>query len=161
MLPDGSLVEGLEVFRRAYAAVGLGWLLAPTRWPLVRDVAEAGYRLFARNRLRSTGRGRSECASDRCRIPEREPHEHGAANGAAGLRGRTEHRVPLRDDDERSTRDAAERSTRDVAERRARLRRVQSLPPDLGHVCRQVWEEVRGSEVQDVPMEMSPGDMDH
>ena len=26
-LPDGTVVEGLEVFRRAYAAVGLGWLV--------------------------------------------------------------------------------------------------------------------------------------
>jgi len=64
-LPDGTVVEGLEVFRRAYAAVGLGWLLAPTRWPLLRDVAEAGYRIFARNRLRWTGR-HAECADDRC-----------------------------------------------------------------------------------------------
>ncbi len=55
-LPDGRVIEGLEVFRRAYAAVGLGWLLAPTRWPGLRRVAEAGYRWFARNRLRLTGR---------------------------------------------------------------------------------------------------------
>lgn len=65
VLPDGSLVEGLEVFRRAYAAVGLGWLLAPTRWPLLRDVAEAGYRIFARNRLRWTGRANA-CESGHC-----------------------------------------------------------------------------------------------
>ena len=29
VLPDGSVVEGVEVFRRASSAVGLGWLLAP------------------------------------------------------------------------------------------------------------------------------------
>ena len=61
VLPDGTVVEGLEVFRRAYAAVGLGWLLAPTRWPGLRRVADAAYRWFARNRLRLTGR-RDECA---------------------------------------------------------------------------------------------------
>ena len=61
-LPDGRLLEGLEVFRRAYAAVGLGWLLAPTRWPLLRPLADAAYRWFARNRLRLTGRGGAECA---------------------------------------------------------------------------------------------------
>jgi len=61
VLPDGTLVEGIEVFRRAYAAVGLGWLLAPTRWPLLRPLAEAAYRWFARNRLRLTRR-RDDCS---------------------------------------------------------------------------------------------------
>jgi predicted DCC family thiol-disulfide oxidoreductase YuxK len=62
-LPDGRLVEGMEVFRRAYAAVGLGWLLAPTRWPGLRRLADFAYRWFARNRLRWTGRARS-CACE-------------------------------------------------------------------------------------------------
>jgi predicted DCC family thiol-disulfide oxidoreductase YuxK len=61
VLPDGSLVEGLEVFRRAWGAVGLGWLLAPTRWPLLAPLAEAAYRAFARNRLRITGRAVARC----------------------------------------------------------------------------------------------------
>lgn len=56
VLPDGALIEGVEVFRRAYGAVGLGWLVAPTRWPGLRRLAEAAYRAFARNRLRLTGR---------------------------------------------------------------------------------------------------------
>jgi predicted DCC family thiol-disulfide oxidoreductase YuxK len=56
MLPDGTVVEGVDVFRRAYAAVGLGWLLAPTRWPGFRYLADLAYRIFARNRLRWTGR---------------------------------------------------------------------------------------------------------
>jgi predicted DCC family thiol-disulfide oxidoreductase YuxK len=64
-LPDGTLVEGMEVFRRAYAAVGLGWLLAPTAWPGLRSLADAGYRLFARNRLRWTGR-KHACTDGRC-----------------------------------------------------------------------------------------------
>jgi len=63
--PDGSLVTGMEVFRRAYAAVGLGWLLAPTGWPLPRPLFDAGYRWFARNRLRLTGRARA-CAAGAC-----------------------------------------------------------------------------------------------
>ena len=67
VLPDGSLVEGMEVFRRAYAAVGLGWLLAPTRWPVLRRIADACYRWFARNRLRLTGR-RDACATERCQV---------------------------------------------------------------------------------------------
>ena len=74
VLPDGTLVEGVEVFRRAYAAVGLGWLVAPTRWPLVRPLADAAYRWFARNRLRLTGRG-EVCNTDRCPV-----HTPGAAD---------------------------------------------------------------------------------
>lgn len=56
ILPDGRVVEGVEVFRRVYAAVGLGWLMAPSRWPGVGRLYEWGYDLFARNRLRLTGR---------------------------------------------------------------------------------------------------------
>ncbi len=54
--PDGTVVEGVEVFRRAYAAVGRGWLLAWTGWPGLSWLADAAYRWFARNRLRLTGR---------------------------------------------------------------------------------------------------------
>ena len=68
-LPDGEWIEGMEVFRRAYGAVGLGWLLAPTRWPGLRRLADAAYRVFARNRLRWTGR--DSCEGERCALPER------------------------------------------------------------------------------------------
>lgn len=64
-LPDGQLVEGVEVFRRLYGAVGLGWLVAPTRWPGISHALEWGYRLFARHRLRLTGR----CVDGVCAIP--------------------------------------------------------------------------------------------
>jgi predicted DCC family thiol-disulfide oxidoreductase YuxK len=64
VLPDGSVLEGMEVFRRAYGAVGLGWILAPTRWPVVRPLADAAYRWFARNRRRLTGR--PDNCGDRC-----------------------------------------------------------------------------------------------
>jgi len=68
VLPDGTLVEGVEVFRQAYAAVGLGWLVAPTRWPGLRRLADLAYRVFARNRLRWTGRA-SACDVGRCSPP--------------------------------------------------------------------------------------------
>ena len=67
VLPDGSVIEGVEVFRRAYAAVGLGWLVAPTRWPLLRPLTAAAYRWLARNRLRLTGRN-EVCSTDRCNV---------------------------------------------------------------------------------------------
>jgi predicted DCC family thiol-disulfide oxidoreductase YuxK len=66
ILPDGGIVDGVEVFRRLYAAVGLGWILAPTRWPVLRPLADAAYRWFARHRLRITGRADAACESNRC-----------------------------------------------------------------------------------------------
>ncbi len=47
---DGTLIEGPEVFRLAIAAIGYGWLVAPTRWPVFRQITEVAYRWFARNR---------------------------------------------------------------------------------------------------------------
>ena len=73
VLPDGTRIEGVEVFRRLYGAVGLGWLVAPTRWPLFRPIFDAAYRAFARNRLRWTGRGDEaggRCAADTCAAPK-------------------------------------------------------------------------------------------
>ena len=66
--PDGAVVSGVEVFRRAYAAVGWGWLLAWTRWPVARPLVDACYRWFARNRMRLTFRSGDACATDRCRV---------------------------------------------------------------------------------------------
>ena len=65
---DGELVTGMEVFRRAYAAVGWGWLWAPTGWPGLKWLFDSCYRWFARNRLRLTGRKGEECDGDRCRV---------------------------------------------------------------------------------------------
>jgi len=70
VLPDGQVIEGMEVFRRAYAAVGLGWLLAPTKWPGLRALADWAYRFFARNRLSWTGRSCACEAIDSGRAPE-------------------------------------------------------------------------------------------
>jgi len=55
-LPDGSIIEGVEVFRRVYEAVGLGLLVRASRLPGISALTEAGYTLFAKNRLRLTGR---------------------------------------------------------------------------------------------------------
>jgi predicted DCC family thiol-disulfide oxidoreductase YuxK len=55
-LPDGTILEGVEVFRRVYEAVGLAWLARVSRWPGISALTEAGYALFAKNRLRLTGR---------------------------------------------------------------------------------------------------------
>ena len=67
MVPSGRLVKGMEVFRRAYEAVGLGWLLAPTNWPILRHFFDAGYEWLARNRLWLTGRW-THCHVGRCSV---------------------------------------------------------------------------------------------
>jgi predicted DCC family thiol-disulfide oxidoreductase YuxK len=59
-LPDGTWIRGVEVFRRLYAAVGLGSIVWMTRLPVVSRLLDGGYKLFARNRLKWTGR----CSSD-------------------------------------------------------------------------------------------------
>ena len=64
-LPDGSLIEGVEVFRRLYSAVGFRWIVAMTRWPGISHVMNLGYGIFARNRLRLTGR----CSNGTCDLP--------------------------------------------------------------------------------------------
>lgn len=69
VFPDGRVVTKVEAFRQAYQLVGLGWLLAPTRWPLLRHLADWGYECFARNRV-AIGRwfGGKRCESDRCKL---------------------------------------------------------------------------------------------
>lgn len=57
VLPDNSVVSGVEVFRRVYAAIGLGWMFEITNVPIIGRVADAIYDIWAENRLRLTGRG--------------------------------------------------------------------------------------------------------
>jgi predicted DCC family thiol-disulfide oxidoreductase YuxK len=63
---NGELIEGVEVFRELYAAVGLRRLAAFSRLPGIAWLAELGYRIFAKNRLRLPFRAKHECDSDRC-----------------------------------------------------------------------------------------------
>lgn len=57
VLPGGSVVTGVEVFRQTYKAIGLGWIFDLTSLPLVGKAADAIYDFWAENRLRITGRG--------------------------------------------------------------------------------------------------------
>jgi predicted DCC family thiol-disulfide oxidoreductase YuxK len=67
-LPDGTIVTGVEVFRKLYGAVGLGWLTAPTRWPGLRQLSDLAYQAFAKNRLKLTGR--CGTGDDACQLPD-------------------------------------------------------------------------------------------
>jgi predicted DCC family thiol-disulfide oxidoreductase YuxK len=69
VFPDGRKTQGMETFRQAYRAVGLGWLWAPTGWPVLRPIFDALYVLFARYRVRLGGLFGRSCEGDRCAVP--------------------------------------------------------------------------------------------
>jgi len=49
---DGTAVGGMEAVRSIFRHLGLGWLAAPTGWPVLRTLFDALYRFIARNRHR-------------------------------------------------------------------------------------------------------------
>lgn len=57
VLPDGSTVKNVEVFRRIYETLGMGWIYAVTKWPVIGPLADAAYGIWADLRLKVTGRG--------------------------------------------------------------------------------------------------------
>ena len=85
VLPDGTVIEGIDVFRRVYEALGMGWVYAATRWPVVGAIANKIYDLWAKLRLAATGRPDLDTiiavrqqrlqaqSSGRCRLGDRAP----------------------------------------------------------------------------------------
>lgn len=57
---DGTVIKNVEVFRRIYSILGIGWMYAPTRWPIVGPIVDKLYDIWADLRLRVTGRPRLE-----------------------------------------------------------------------------------------------------
>ncbi len=64
-LPDGTWIEGVEVFRQLYTAIGLGALAALTRLPGIAHLLDWTYAVFARNRRRVFGRCTAEACAPR------------------------------------------------------------------------------------------------
>ena len=62
---SGELVTGVEVFRQLYGRVGFRWAIGMTRLYGIRQALDSGYSLFARNRLKWTGR----CVDGECSVP--------------------------------------------------------------------------------------------
>ncbi|MEM6835921.1 MAG: DUF393 domain-containing protein [Cyanobacteria bacterium P01_C01_bin.120] len=56
ILPDGTVIKNVEVFRRIYSILGIGWLYAPTRWPILGPIVDKLYDIWADWRLQVTGR---------------------------------------------------------------------------------------------------------
>jgi len=69
ILNDGRVIKKVDVFIEAYRLIGLGWLVAPLSWPIIRSIGTFGYEIFARYRvpLGNFFRARS-CSTNSCSI---------------------------------------------------------------------------------------------
>jgi predicted DCC family thiol-disulfide oxidoreductase YuxK len=68
---EGEWLIGMPAVRHVYARVGLGWLLAPTSWPLFSGLSDLAYRYTAQHRAllsRWLGMGgtHAACAEQAC-----------------------------------------------------------------------------------------------
>jgi predicted DCC family thiol-disulfide oxidoreductase YuxK len=78
ILPDGRVVRRVEAIRYAYQAIGLGWLVTPTRLPMLREMLDWLYDLFARNRVRWGRWFGRECQCGACAMPPPSPNQDSA-----------------------------------------------------------------------------------
>lgn len=62
---DGRYVTGVDVFREIYDRIGFGTAVRATRWPVIRQILDLGYRIFARIRFYFAMR-RMDRTSDSC-----------------------------------------------------------------------------------------------
>ena len=69
---DGKAYIGLDATYEAWRLLGYGWLYAPTRWPVIRFVADKAYLLFAKHRYKIsywlTGKEREKSPCQVCDI---------------------------------------------------------------------------------------------
>ncbi|MBD2043165.1 thiol-disulfide oxidoreductase DCC family protein [Microcoleus sp. FACHB-672] len=84
VLPDGTVIKNVEVFRRVYEILGMGWIYAATKLPVIGPIVDKLYEIWADYRLSLTGRPnlativqdrqkRMECETQgRCRLYEEE-----------------------------------------------------------------------------------------
>jgi predicted DCC family thiol-disulfide oxidoreductase YuxK len=56
ILADGTIIKNVEVFRRVYEVLGMGWVYAVTKLPIIGTTANAIYSLWAEGRFLLTGR---------------------------------------------------------------------------------------------------------
>ncbi|MEO1005749.1 MAG: DUF393 domain-containing protein [Cyanobacteria bacterium J06638_38] len=56
ILADGTIIRDVEVFRQAYESLGMGWIYAITKIPIIGAIADLLYGIWADWRLKITGR---------------------------------------------------------------------------------------------------------
>ena len=67
---NGQFVNGVDVFREIYSRLGFGWLVKVSRLPILRNMLDAGYRLFAYLRFKHASRRMKRAGIDcqQCQI---------------------------------------------------------------------------------------------
>lgn len=80
ILPNGTVLKDVAVFRQVYEILGMGWVYAATKLPIIGAIANWIYRIWAKLRLPLTGRpnldeivlqrrqNSQETESGRCRL---------------------------------------------------------------------------------------------
>ena len=70
MKSDGSVIKDIKVFQEAYSLIGLGWIYAPTKLPILDKFIEFIYGLWAKYRLKITFRPSIEklCTEKGCEL---------------------------------------------------------------------------------------------
>lgn len=93
ILPDGAVIKDVEVFRRLYEAVNLGWVYSITKNKAVEDAANVVYGFWAKYRTQITGREalevilqrhRAQNAGSLCRTTDGSTAEDAACQLPAG-----------------------------------------------------------------------------
>ena len=56
ILPDGTILKDVAAFRYVYEVLGMGWVYAITKLPIIGNIANWLYKLWAKLRLPLTGR---------------------------------------------------------------------------------------------------------
>lgn len=56
LLPDGMVIKNVEVFRSVYETLGMGWIYAVTKLPIIGFIVDKLYGIWADWRLTLTGR---------------------------------------------------------------------------------------------------------
>jgi len=82
VLPNGTVIKNVEVLRRVYETLGMGWVYAVTKLPIIGSIVDGLYEIWANRRLSLTGRSnlakiaaerqkRIECKSQgRCQLAD-------------------------------------------------------------------------------------------
>ena len=67
---DGSVIKDIKVFQEAYSLIGLGWIYAPTKFPIIDKFIDYIYILWAKYRLKLTFRPSIEklCSERDCKL---------------------------------------------------------------------------------------------
>ena len=56
ILPDGTVIKNVEVFRQVYERLGMGWIYAITKIPVIGAIVDRVYKVWADWRLKLTRR---------------------------------------------------------------------------------------------------------